>query len=335
MTIQKNIDLTPYNTFKVKVKAKYFAVAKIPADLKNLPEEKILILGHGSNVLFTKDFDGLVIKNNLLGKKKLSEGVFEIAAGENWHELVMWSVENNWSGIENLALIPGTVGAAPVQNISAYGQQLSDVIVQVNTLNKSFSKDECQFGYRDSIFKKEKNLYITSVVIKLSKNPRYNLDYHSRYESLVVKPPYTPKKVAEAVTNLRKIKQPDWIKIGTAGSFFKNPVVPFEKLQEIQKKVPKIKFYPEENNRFKIPAGWLLEELGWKGKKIGRVGTFNKSALVIINLGGATGQEILEFSQQMQADIKKNFGLALEPEVNIIGDSLGTVLRLLDNTIQK
>lgn len=323
MTIQKNIDLLPYNTFKVKAKAEYFAVVRSVEDLKNLPDEPKLILGEGANVLFTRDFAGLVLKNEIKGKKEIpgqarNDTLLEVAAGENWSDLVGWSVENGWSGIENLALIPGTVGAAPVQNIGAYGQQLSDAIVQVSTLNKSFSKDECQFGYRESIFKKEKNLFITSVVIKLSKNPRFNLDYHSRYESLVVKPPYTPKKVAEAVTNLRKIKQPDWTKIGTAGSFFKNPVVSKEKLQEIQKRIPKIQFYPGENNKFKIPAAWLLDELGWKGKKIGRVGTFDKSALVIINLGKATGQEILEFSQQMQADIKKNFGLDLEPEVNII-----------------
>lgn len=326
MTIQKNIDLLPYNTFKVKARTKYFAVAKTPSDLKNLPDEKILILGHGANVLFTKDFEGLIIKNEIKGRGILRSAqddvLIEVAAGENWHELVMWTVEQGWSGMENLAFIPGTVGAAPVQNIGAYGQQLSDVIVQVNTLNKSFSKDECQFGYRDSIFKKEKNLFITSVVIKLSKNPRYNLDYHSRYESLVVKPPYTPKKVAEAVTDLRKIKQPDWTKIGTAGSFFKNPLVSQEKLQEIQQKIPKIQVYsaPASPGRdlAKIPAGWLLDELGWKGKKIGRVGTFNKSALVIINLGGATGQEILDFSQKMQEDIQKNYGLDLEPEVNIL-----------------
>lgn len=327
MTIQKNIDLLPYNTFKVKAKAKYFAIAKTPTDLKNLPDEPKLFLGEGANVLFTKNFEGLVLKNEIKERKEIpgqarNDTFLEVGSGENWHELVMWSVGNGWSGIENLALIPGTVGAAPVQNIGAYGQQLSDVIVQVNTLNKSFSRDECEFGYRDSIFKKEKNLFITSVVIKLSKNPRFNLDYHSRYESLVVKPPYTPKKVAEAVTNLRKIKQPDWTKIGTAGSFFKNPIVSLKKLQEIQKIIPKIQVYsaPASPGRdlTKIPAGWLLDELGWKGKKIGRVGTFDKSALVIINLGGATGQEILEFSQQMQADIKKNYGLDLEPEINII-----------------
>ncbi|MBI3558905.1 UDP-N-acetylmuramate dehydrogenase [Candidatus Gottesmanbacteria bacterium] len=329
MIIQKNIDLLPYNTFKIKAKAKYFIKVNKIADLKNLPDEPKLFLGEGANVLFIKDFEGLVIKNEIKGRKEIpgqarndnfDSITIEVGSGENWHELVIWSVKNGWSGIENLALIPGTVGAAPVQNISAYGQQISNVIVQVNTLDKSFSKNECQFGYRESIFKKAKNLFITSVVIKLSKNPKYNLDYHSRYESLVVTPPYTPKKVAEAVVNLRKIKQPDWTKIGTAGSFFKNPVISKKKLQEIQEKIPKIQFYSAGQNLFKIPAGWLLDELGWKSKKIGRVGTSARSALVIINLGGATGQEILDFSQQMQADIQKNYGLDLEPEVNIIGD---------------
>ena len=250
MIIQKNIDLLPYNTFKVPARTKYFAVAKTLADLKNLPDEKILILGEGANVLFTKDFAGLILKNNLLGKKEISNGVFEVSAGENWSDLVGWSVEQEWSGIENLALIPGTVGAAPVQNIGAYGQQISDVIVRVNTLNKSFSKDECQFSYRESIFKKQKDLFITSILIKLSKNPKFNLDYHSRYESLVVTPPYTPKKVAEAVVNLQKIKHPDWTKIGTAGSFFKNPIVSKEKLEKIQKKIPKIQFYSAEQNLY-------------------------------------------------------------------------------------
>lgn len=333
--VQTDVSLAPFNTFQVDVKAKKFLELTSVADI---PNEKALILGRGANILFTKDYDGLIIKNNLLGKKQLSEDTFEIASGEDWIELVNWSVKNGWSGIENLAFIPGTVGAAAVGNIAAYGQNFEDVIVSVKTVDGFFEKKDCNFSYRDSIFGKNPQNFVTSITIKLSKQPEFDTNYHSRYESLkAVLPnhpaiPYTPQEIATAVTTLRKTKLPDWTKIGTAGSFFKNPNVTSEKFVELSKQIMDLQSYPANKlsyspniphspntlNLVKIPAGRLLEELGWKGKRIGNVGTFEKHALIVVNYGGATGVEILDFSRQMQADVKKNFDIDLEPEVNII-----------------
>ncbi len=345
---QFRVDLLLYNTFKVSVKAKYFLEINTLDDLKDLPKERILILGQGANILLTRDFDGLVIKNNLLGKKELGDGIFEIGSGESWIDLVDWTVNDGWSGIENLAYIPGTVGAAPVQNIAAYGQTAGEVVSSVTGLNldtfklETLSNKDCNFYYRDSIFKHElKNkFFVTSVTFKLFKSAHFDTNYYGSrpYESLqseidkIAKPPYTPKIIAQAVTNQRKVKMPDLEKLGSAGSFFKNPFISKEKLADLQKEIPEIQVYPVNamlypnpddpalkiTDQVKIPAGKLLDKLGWQGKRIGNVGTFEKHALVVINYGGATGQEILDFALQMQTDVKKNFGIDLEPEVNII-----------------
>ncbi len=289
---QSDVNLLPYNTFKVSVKAKYFLEVNSPEDI---PNEKALILGDGANILFTKDYDGLVIKNNLFRKKETEEGVFEVASGESWIDFVNFAVEDGWSGLEKLSLIPGTIGGALVGNIGAYGQTFEDIFVSAKSGKEIFSKDQCQFGYRESAFKHElKNHLVESVTVKLSKSP-------------------DSKRIAAETIALRKSKLPDWTKLGTAGSFFKNPFVSQEKLVELQKEIPDLPNFSK-----KIPAGFLLEKLGWKGKRIGNVGTYEKHALIVINYGGATGQEILDFTLHMQADVKKNFGIDLEPEVNII-----------------
>lgn len=301
LTVQKNVNLLPYNTFGVSVKAREFCEISSTEDIKYLPSGKKLVLGGGANILLTSDFDGLVIKNNLKGKKEISEGVFEIGSGEDWIELVNWAVAAGWGGIEHMAYIPGTVGGAIVGNIGAYGQTFEDVLVSVKASGQIFSKNECEFGYRESAFKhKLKDLFVESVTIKLSKNPG-------------------AFKIAEETTSIRKAKLPDWKVLPTAGSFFKNPFISKDKLEDLQKEFPDIPNFPNKSDvLIKIPAGFLLEKLGWKGKRIGNVGTYEKHALIVINFGGATGVEILEFTQKMQSDVEKNFGITLEPEVIII-----------------
>lgn len=337
------VDLLPYNTFHVCAKAKYFTEINTPEDLKDLPKEKSLVLGRGANMLFTKDFDGLIIKNNLLGKEVIKETdeavAVEASSGEDWIKFVDWAVDKELSGVENLAYIPGTVGAAPIQNIAAYGQSFEDVFVNVRVVDlksgkeQVLSKNECQLSYRESVFKKNPDYFVTAVTMRLPKTPQFALDYHSRYESLAAilavhpETPYTPKEVAEAVTKLRQIKLPDWKKVGTAGSFFQNPNVTMEKYKQLSQEIKELQSYPANKLQYpdavndayvKIPAGRLLDELGWKGKRIGNVGTYEKHALLVVNYGGASGQEILDFTQQMQTDVKKHYGINLEPEVNII-----------------
>lgn len=330
------VDLTNFNTLRVPAKAKDLIELTNVEQLKNISGE-ILFLGHGANVLFTKDFDGTVVHINLKGKKIISENsnevVVEVAAGENWHELVMWTVGNNWSGLENLAFVPGTVGAAVVGNIACYGQNQEDIFLnaQVTNLksqkNEKYNKNDCEFRYRESVFKTKPELLITSVQYKLSKKPLANTTYHSRFESLNIANP-TPLNIANAVIALRQKKLPSIDEVGTAGSFFKNPIVSREKYEKISAQVKELQWYPVDKLQYpkdsplpdmvKIPAGRLLDELGWKNKVIGHVSTYKNQALAIINLGGATGQEIFDYAESMRADVKKNFGIELEYEVRII-----------------
>ncbi|MCL4389915.1 MAG: UDP-N-acetylmuramate dehydrogenase [Patescibacteria group bacterium] len=315
------MDLAPYNTFKVSVNADRFLVAHLEKDISEPPQ---LVLGEGANVLLTRDIHGLVVKNEIKGRDIIAQDsdsvILELGSGENWHEFVMWSVENGWSGIEDLAYIPGTVGAAAVGNIGAYGQSVADVITEVKTPGKTFSNQQCQFAYRESVFKKNKQI-ITCVTFKLFKTAHFSTDYQSRYESLKNYLPegrLTPKIVAEAIIKIRQDKLPDWKEVATAGSFFKNPTVTAQKAAELQKKIAELQTFPTKDGLVKVPAGRLLDELGWKGKRIGRVATHDKHALIVINLGGATGQEILEFTQKMSADIQSHYAIPLEPEVKII-----------------
>lgn len=345
-------DLFPSNTLQVHAQAKQVVQLNTLTDISQLNlSQPLLFLGQGANVLFIHDFPGTVAKVNLKGKKVVSETAdtvtLEVAAGEDWHELVMWTVNQGWSGMENMALIPGTVGAAAVGNIAAYGQSFGEIVVSVSGMDSNHNVQmlayaDCNFYYRNSIFKNElrNKFFVTSATLKLSKGAQHDLNYHGRYayESLktelnkIAQPPYTPLQVAQAVINQRRIKMPDWTKIGTAGSFFKNPFVSKQKYQELQKEVGELQAYPinkmlypnpddpvfQMADMVKIPVGRLLDELGWRGKKIGRVGTFDKHALVIINLGGATGQEIYDFAEKMKSDIKSHFDIDLEYEVQII-----------------
>lgn len=356
MKINKNYSLKKLNAFHVDVFAKCFVKIENTSELKKilsdpkLKKEKKYILGESSGTLFKDDFDGLVLRVALKGKRVIKETektVFvEACAGEIWHDFVLWAIKKGYSGIENLSLIPGTVGAAPVHNIAAYGQNFEDVFFSLEAINlktgkeRVFSKDDCKFGYRESVFKnKLKGKYIiTKIVLKLAKLKHLNTSYHSRYESLedelnnIAKKPYSLSDISKAVINIRSRKFPDWKKTGNSGSFFKNPIVSAKKLRDIQINYPKIQFYPADkliysksiNNdskkpkRVKIAAGWLLEELGWKGKRIGSVGTSPNQALVIVNYGGATAKEILDFAEKMNKDFQKQFGVKLEPEVNIV-----------------
>ncbi len=328
------MDLKPFNTFGVSVQASNFSTIKEESEIAKLPP-KFMVLGEGANVLFTKDIDIPVVKNELKGIKRIDETTFEVASGENWQEFVMMSVEQGLSGVENLALIPGTVGAAAVGNIAAYGQNFGEVVESVKVFpDRIINAEECNFTYRNSDLK---GFFVTSVTIKLSKTAKFDTNYYGSkpYESLkseLREPPYSPKDIAEAVVRLRMKKLPDWHKVGTAGSFFKNPFVSKEKFEELKLIMPDLQAYPVDKmlypnpddpvfqkvDQVKIPAARLLDELGWRGKRIGNVGTFEKQALVIVNYGGATGMEILEFSQKMQEDMKKNFGIELESEVKII-----------------
>lgn len=339
-----DFSLKAYNSLQVEAKAKHFREVNALADLANLPAEPIFILGEGCNTLFTKDWPGLVIKNNLRGREIISEdseeAVIKIASGEDWHQLVTWTVDHNWSGIENMAYIPGTVGAAVAGNIAAYGQALDASLVSIETMeitsgkSKTFSKDECELHYRHSIFQDELKgqFFITSATLKLSKTAHFDTHYYSRRESLQtelakINPSgnYSIKDVYQAVINIRTQKLPDWRKIGTAGSFFKNPFVTQEKLVELQKEMTELQAYPTKGmdypknfvaNSVKIPAGRLLDELGWRGRRIGNVGTYEKHALVIVNYG-ATGQEVFEFAEMMRNDVLKNYDVNFEYEVQV------------------
>ncbi len=359
MQIQKNYNLSKLNTFGINVDAKFFAEIETEEELRELfsdpifKENKKFFLGGGSNILFTKDFDGIVVKISMLGKKIIEENektvLLEASSGENWHDLVTYTVDKNWGGLENLAFIPGTVGAAPVQNIAAYGGNFSDVFESLLAFNvdtgkiKKFNKEECKFGYRDSIFKKElKGKYIIlSVRIRLVKNPRIETSYYqigiardSIKDELqkISKPPYGIKDVYQAVINIRQRKLPDPAKIPTVGSFFLNSIISREKYQELKKQVPELQCYPldqlhyknledpelQNENFVKVATGRLLQELGWLGKWIGNVGVHDRHALIVVTNGKATGSEVVNFAEIIKKSYYDHFGIKLETEVNFI-----------------
>lgn len=356
MRMQKNFSLRKMNAFGVDERAKYFTEINDTHDILSLIHEKILqkeecyILGQGWNTLFTKDFDGVVIKMHLKKRNIIHEDankvILEVGAGEDWIDLVNFAIAHHWAGIENLSFIPGTVGAAVFQDIGAYGQNFDDVFIDLDAINletgaiETFDKEACAFAYRESIFKtKLRNRFIiVTIRIQLGKQKIIDTTYHSRYGSLLgelskcAKPPFDISDVAKAVISIRKTKFPDWKKTGTAGSFFLNPVITKGKLRELQAIVPEVQYYPIEKltypmpddptfdhaNHVKVAAGWLLEELGWKGKRIGNVGTSPNQALVVINYGNATAKEILQFTDAMQKDFEKRYNITLAPEVNIV-----------------
>ena len=337
MNIQENISLKPYNTFGIDVKAKYFLEITGLAQLQKVLElnaypERFIISG-GSNLLLTKDIDALVVHINLKGKTIVEEddssAEVKVMAGENWHDLVLWSLDQGFGGLENLSLIPGNTGTAPIQNIGAYGVELKDVFVSCAAMEiatgelVSFDLDACEFGYRDSIFKrKAKGKYIiTSVNLKLSKkNHVLNTGYGAIEEELKEKGIVYPtiRDISNAVIAIRQSKLPDPKVLGNSGSFFKNPVVSKKKLEKIRKQYPKMPNYEVGKDSFKVPAGWLIEQCGLKGKRFGDAGVHEKQALVLVNYGNATGKELLELAHRIQKEVADKFGINIEPEVNII-----------------
>ncbi len=338
MKIEKNYPLKSLNTFGVDAKAKYFASIKKDGDLKKIVQtdefenNRIFILGGGSNVLFTKDFDGLILSSDIKGMRiveSTDESItLEVGAGELWHKFVQTCVKSKYYGAENLALIPGKVGAAPVQNIGAYGVEQKDLFVSLKGFNlakkkfETLDKNECAFGYRDSIFKKElKNKFIVaSVNYELSRKEKLNLEYKGLADEIKKFPWVKPNAqyVFDAVCRLRRKKLPNLEKIGNAGSFFKNPIVSEEKLKALTETHPEINSRKIYGKQYKISAGWLIEKAGWKGKRSGDVGVYDKHALILVNHGDASGKDIVDFSEQIQNSIYEIFGIKLEPEVIIL-----------------
>ena len=334
--IQENISLLKYNTFGIDTTAKSFTNFSSTEDLKRIilsnKSKPKLILGGGSNILFTKDFDGLVLKNNIKGitvDKENDEFVWVKAnSGENWHNLVMFAIDNGYGGIENLSLIPGSVGAAPMQNIGAYGVEIKDVFFELEAMNIStadevrFTKKRCQFGYRDSIFKNfYKDQYvITNITLKLTKNPIINIEYGAIQQELADMGIETPtiRDVSKAIIKIRQSKLPDPKEIGNSGSFFKNPIITKEKYQELKSKYPNIASYPIGKKQVKIAAGWLIDQAGWKGRTFEGYGVHKNQALVLVNYDKSTGIQILELSTKIIDDIERKFGVKLEREVNVL-----------------
>ncbi len=332
------VSLKAYNTFAMDVKGKWFVTVSNLDELRTViaderwKNEKRLVLGGGSNVLFTQDFDGVVLLNRFMGISHTlvdDETVLVSAAsGEVWHSFVLHCIENGWNGIENLSLIPGCVGASPIQNIGAYGVEIKDVFHTLEAVHtasgelRTFDREECAFGYRESIFKqKEKgNWIITKVVFKLSLKPNLKTTYgdiQKELEAMNVKD-LTIKYVSQAICNIRSSKLPNPAVLGNAGSFFKNPVVSSLHYRHLQIQYPNIPAYPIDEENVKVPAGWLIEQRGWKGKRAGACGVNEKQALVLVNYGGAKGKEVLDLSQSIIDDIQENFGITLEREVNIL-----------------
>lgn len=337
MNIQENISLKPYNTFGIDVKARFFVEITGLAQLQKVLELKAypkrLIISGGSNMLLTKDIDALVMHINLKGISIVEENEDSVEikamAGENWHGLVIWSLDQGFGGLENLSLIPGNVGTAPIQNIGAYGVELKDVFVNCAAMEVktgelvAFEREACQFGYRDSIFKNEaKDSYIiTSVTLRLTKrNHLLQTGYGAIEEELrkndIVYP--TIRDISNAVITIRKSKLPDPKELGNSGSFFKNPVIGKKKFDKFIKSHPEAPYFELEEERFKIPAGWLIEQCGFKGKRFGEAGVHQKQALVLVNHGNATGKEILDLAENIQKEVSKQFGINIQPEVNII-----------------
>ena len=350
LKIKHNISLKKYNTFGIDVTAKRFVTINSFYDLQQLikTEKELFLLSGGSNMLLTKDIEKLVTHINIKGisiDKETENSVYlTVNSGENWHEFVLWCVSQNFGGIENLSLIPGNVGTCPIQNIGAYGVEVKDVITKVEALEietgklVTFSSDACQFGYRNSIFKNDaKGKYIiTSVSFCLTKrNHQKNISYGAISTELVSKNITKPslKDISDVVIAIRKSKLPDPKKIGNCGSFFKNPMISEKEFKTLQKKYPNMPFYEVKttNNKklttdnrkqithsYKIPAGWLVEQSGFKGKRFGNVGVHKNQALVLVNYGNAIGKEIFKLAQKIQKTVTKNFGINLEIEVNVI-----------------
>ena len=336
MDIKENISLKSYNTFAIDAKARNFAafgtVEELADGLQSVGENRLLVLGGGSNILLTGDFDGWVLKNEMKGIELISEEsehvVVKARAGENWHSFVMHCIENGWAGVENLSLIPGCVGASPMQNIGAYGVEIKDVFEGLNAYDiqdrklRPFSLADCQFGYRESIFKTalKGRFIITDVSFRLRKKPVFHTSYgaiNEELERMGVKE-LSIKAVSDAVIRIRSSKLPDPAQIGNAGSFFKNPSVTKEKYESLKQSHPDIVGYANADGSIKLAAGWLIEQCGWKGFRRGDAGVHARQALVLVNYGSAGGEEIYRLSTEILESVKDKFGVLLEREVNII-----------------
>ena len=336
MEIHENFPLKAYNTFSIDAKAKIFNsfsfVEELEEKLMMYSEYPIFILGGGSNILFTKDYDGAVLKNEIKGIELQHEDAdhvyVKVGAGENWHQFVLHCLSHNWAGIENLSLIPGNVGASPIQNIGAYGVELDDVFWSLEAFHldekriHTFTREDCEFGYRNSIFKEryKDQFAIISVTFQLKKKPIFHTDYGAiaeELEKMRVKD-LSIQAVSQAVINIRSSKLPDPKKIANAGSFFKNPEVPTEKYEALNLQFPNIVAYPLAKGTVKLAAGWMIEQCGWKGYRKGDAGCHTKQALVLVNYGNATGKEIFDLSAEILHSVKNKFDVVLEREVNIV-----------------
>ena len=335
MNIKENISLKEYNTFGIAVNAKRFISVDSVYQLQQLlkVEKDLFLISGGSNMLLTKDIEKLVVHIDIKGisidNEDENTAYITVNAGENWHEFVLWCVSENYGGIENLSLIPGNVGTCPIQNIGAYGVEVKDTITKVEAVEietgklVQFSNEDCNFGYRNSIFKNEvKGKYIiTSVSFKLTKsNHNLNSSYGAINTELIAKNITKPslKDISEAVIAIRKSKLPDPKEIGNSGSFFKNPVIATTQFLELQKDFPTIPSYKISDTEVKVPAGWLIEQAGFKGKRFGNYGVHEKQALVLVNYGNATGKEIYQLAEKIKDTILSQFDIPLEIEVNII-----------------
>ena len=340
MKIQQNVSLKQYNTFGIDVVAKYFSIFNNVDELAEILNDKTfklqpstinLVLGGGSNLLFTKNYDGLVLKNDLKGIAKIHEDEDHIyvkaAAGENWHQFVLYCIENNYAGVENLSLIPGNVGASPMQNIGAYGVEVKDIFYELTAYHiadkklVTFNLVDCAFGYRESVFKnKYKGQFvITDVTYKLNKKPSFNTSYGAIEQELEKMQIINPgiKDISDAVISIRKSKLPDPAVVGNAGSFFKNPEIETEKFISLKEKFPELVGYALPNEKTKLAAGWLIEQCGWKGFRKGDAGCHAKQALVLVNYGNASGDQIYNLSEDILQSVQLKFGVTLEREVNI------------------
>lgn len=339
LKFEHHVDLFPYNTFHIHARARLLLRVTSVGDLIELTRQKelmtgsVLILGGGSNILMTGDYDGLVVKNEITGIEVLDEDddhvSVRVGAGEGWHQFVRYCVDHDWGGIENLSLIPGTVGAAPMQNIGAYGVEIRETVISVEAVELAtgevvtFSKAECRFGYRESIFKNEVRgrYFISSVTLRLTRrNHKINASYGSLRDLLSEKGIDDPtvRDVSEAVIAIRKSKLPDPVLIGNAGSFFKNPSVDDASLAFIREQASVVPTFPGEGSLTKVPAGWLIEQCGWKGATLGNIGVHKHQALVLVNYGDGKGSDIWALAMKIKESVKDKFGVTLQPEVNVI-----------------
>lgn len=337
MHVEKNISLKPYNTFGIDISAEYFATFSSTNELKTLLEENkndnTLVIGGGSNILFTKDVKGIVLKNELKGIELIreDENYFYVKAqgGEIWHEFVQYCIKNDYAGVENLSLIPGCVGAAPMQNIGAYGIELKDIFYELEAVHMAdldahtFNNKDCNFGYRESIFKRNlKNQFIiVNVTFRLNKRPEFHIEYgaiKSELEKMNIQA-LSVQAISQAIINIRQSKLPDPAKVGNAGSFFKNPTISKERFLSLREKYQAIPGYDlRDTTDKKIAAGWLIEQCGWKGYRENNFGINPLQALVLVNYGDATGQDIFQLSERIIASVQEKFGVTLEREVNIV-----------------